>query len=427
MKTITRNKYGLFLTALGISLTSSLFVGCSTENEELTIDNELHSNSSSLAIPTIGKVYTISNLKSGRTLDIQGASNSDEANLQLWGTDINTSATNRQWEIINGSDGYIRLKGVDSGKVLQTESNTSNGENVYQYEYNELAWQEWELTDVGDGYYSIINRNSDKALRATGTNNGSNVEVWKWKNWKSQKWFFTEIGDLNTPPTSFIDTNDGTFNLNDFQIESSSHLSSSTSTTTTSWSFNDQDILGSEWYYLSNNDYYLKSAPYKGKRTELKEYPGIESSLNTDKVLTYEASVEDISENGITIAQVHNRFKESDDYKSRRPLLRVYIEDGKIRIKKTSNDLTNSSGSYDPVTIGPSISEGSKFKVQLTTGNEKVNVKVETNNDTLDEDFTPYTGGNYNDYKNYFYFKAGVYTEGYDSEPKITFYSFEKE
>ena len=140
-----------------------------------------------------------------------------------------------------------------------------------------------------------------------------------------------------------------------------------------------------------------------------------------DKTLKYEASVTDIPENGVTIAQLHNRGSGV-----KRPYIRVFIDnDRKIKIKETTNDLTNSSGQWDETPDEDTLpyTAGDKFKVQLTVDNGTLNVKVETNDGTLEQDFTPNVTNN--DYDDTYYFKAGVYTEGDDTEPVIRFYSFE--
>ena len=154
------------------------------------------------ATPTVGNTYTIQNLESGRTLDIVNGSNSNGANLQLWGTDVNTSATHRQWEIISTGGSYVRLKGVDSGKSLEVAGGSnSNGANVNQRAYGGTTHQQWQILSVGGGYFRLKGRDSGKSLTAAGTSNGSNVYQWAYSGWDSQKWFFTEVGGSSNPPS----------------------------------------------------------------------------------------------------------------------------------------------------------------------------------------------------------------------------------
>ena len=311
-------KNALFINALSktllVAITSTFLITSCTKDESIDESIGLNSSSSSFATPVNGNIYTIKDLNSGRTLDIENKSNSNGANLQLWGRNANTANTHRQWEIINTNDGYVRLRGIDSRKTLEvSEGSNSNGANVHQWTYEGTTHQEWEIISVGDGYFRLKNRDSGKSLTASGgTANGSNVSQYSYIGDNNQKWFFTKVGSIESSNTEeeivtpvstpeiidtqdvidnddsnndFISTNDGVFSLNDFQIESSSHLSSTTSTKTTSWSYNESDIFGSEWYNVIGNDYYLKSAERDGKRTEFKEHPGKERSLNSKKNL----------------------------------------------------------------------------------------------------------------------------------------------
>ncbi len=146
------------------------------------------------ATPVVGGIYVIENFKSGRTLDVAGASNSNRANVQLWGTNTSSAPTHRQWEVISTSNGYVRLRGVDSQKTLQTGKQTSNGSNVNQFAWANVTWQQWKINSNGNNLFSLQNRYSGKVLRAEGTSNGSNVGIWRWRNWKTQKWYFHEVG-----------------------------------------------------------------------------------------------------------------------------------------------------------------------------------------------------------------------------------------
>ncbi|WP_025742425.1 RICIN domain-containing protein [Aquimarina pacifica] len=185
-------------------LLAALLFSCTNETlEETDIDITTDAVIESKATPAVGKTYTIKNLKSGRTLDIANKSNNNGANLQLWGTNANTTGTHRQWQILSVGDGYVRLKGVDSGKSLEVSAGSnSNGANVQQWAYAGTTHQEWQILSVGDGYFRLKNRDSGKSLWAQGTANGSNVAQYAYKGWQSQKWFFTEVGGSSNPPTT---------------------------------------------------------------------------------------------------------------------------------------------------------------------------------------------------------------------------------
>lgn len=153
--------------------------------------------------PQVGKIYTITCASNGRTLDIASGSNNNGANLQVWGTNPNTTATHRQWEIISTSGSYVRLKGVDSGKSLEVSGGSnSNNANVQQWAYQGTTHQQWQILSVGSGYFRLKNRDSGKSLRVTGSSNGSNAHQYAYDGSQSQKFYFTEVGGSSTPPTN---------------------------------------------------------------------------------------------------------------------------------------------------------------------------------------------------------------------------------
>lgn len=202
----------------------------------------------------------------------------------------------------------------------------------------------------------------------------------------------------------------GVFNLEDFQIETS-WLSGEKSRKTDS--FPATKIDDKPWYNKEGGSYILKSLRTDGNRTEWKEIPGKQASLKTYKNLQYVAQVENIPENGLTVAQVHNRGG------VKRPLLRVYIDkDRYIKIKVTVTNPTQASSSYDKIK-GPYYKEGSKFKVDVVTIKGKISVKVKTTSGVMDEIITP--SRDWKPFSDSYYLKAGVYTEGDDIGPQSTF------
>ncbi len=118
------------------------------------------------------------------------------------------------------------------------------------------------------------------------------------------------------------------FNLSTLQIE-------------TSWNTPDRSTVSedattygpTDYYYMDNDLMILVSKEEDGKRTELKEAPGQERALTVPKTLSYTATIHNIPENGVTIAQVHNRGNGV-----LRPLVRVYIDDDlKVKYKLTDD------------------------------------------------------------------------------------------
>ncbi len=134
------------------------------------------------------------------------------------------------------------------------------------------------------------------------------------------------------------------------------------------------------------------------------------------KTLSYTASIHNIPENGVTIAQVHNRGNGV-----LRPLVRVYIDDDLI-VKYKLTDDPDSPSDYTTIT-GPLYQEGDPISVTVTLENGTASFLTTTTSGSVEETFTP--SAKWVPYTTSFYLKSGVYTEGNDTRPEIHFSEFE--
>lgn len=208
-------------------LTGLVLTSCSSEKEEL--ENVLQSeNISNRTTPVVGGVYTLINVSRGRTLEIAEGSNADGANAQVNGTDINTSITHRQWEIISVGDEFVRLRNIDSRRTLEIENGSNlNGANAQQIAYANQTHQEWEILSIGDEIFRLRNRDSRKTLRALSS---FNVDQVSYDGSEDQQWIFTEVdsGETTSPTTNPGDEDFGldpslepweNFDLSDWSID----------------------------------------------------------------------------------------------------------------------------------------------------------------------------------------------------------------
>jgi hypothetical protein len=181
--------------------------------------------------------------------------------------------------------------------------------------------------------------------------------------------------------------------------------------------FTARDVDDEEWMdvYESGNVMMTCLAP-DGHRTELKEDTGVESSLNTFKEMSYTATLAAVPENGITVAQIHNRGGVN------RPWIRVYIDDDSIiKIKATITTPDETSSEYNTY-VGPEYTVGDDYSVKITTQNGSATFEIITNEITFTETLIPSDA--WSNYSNDYYLKAGVYTEGDDIEPVLEISSF---
>lgn len=191
----------------------------------------------------------------------------------------------------------------------------------------------------------------------------------------------------------------------------------------TSWNTPDRSTISElastfnaiDFFFMENHSMVLISKESDGKRTELKEPRGEEKSLNAYKKLDYTAKVDFIPENGVTIAQVHNRGNGVI-----RPLVRVYIDNDR-KIKFRLSDDPEGDSTFITI-IGPDYEEGSVFSVMVLIEKGEAEFSIETTSGSKKHTFRP--SNNWQQYSTSYYSKSGVYTEGDDTKPKISFSAF---
>lgn len=173
----------------------------------------------------------------------------------------------------------------------------------------------------------------------------------------------------------------------------------------------------------SNGKIWLKSLKGDGHRTELKENSGKENNLKKYKKMEFKAQYYNIPEHGVTIGQVHNRHGDV-----KRPLARLYIDsDNKIKIKETLTTPNDGTSTYKIYTKSqmPAVESGKLVRVIIWTGlgnKRRATIRVIYEDVTWTQHI--WADEDWNDYTDKYYLKAGVYTEGNDVQPKVTYSSF---
>ena len=215
MKQFFKEKKG-FATAqvVGSILGALSIFSCSSDTIDEQVNFEASNVNQIFSAPTTGIFYTIQNRNSGRFMEIADASNADEANLRQSGTSVTPTETHRMWEIFNTTNGFIRIRGVDSRRSLEVRNGSnSNGANVEQRAFGGLTHQEWEILPTNNGYFRIRSRDSRKTMAVeNGSNvNGANIEIDTWDGSDRFQWAFIEVGnEVADEPSS----NENEFGLN---------------------------------------------------------------------------------------------------------------------------------------------------------------------------------------------------------------------
>lgn len=154
--------------------------------------------------------YSITNRSSGKALGIVGNSTADSAMVEQRTL---TGAAGQSWQFVDTGDGYFKIKNVNSGKFMNISgASTAEGAQAIQYTSSTSTNQQWQLISVGDGYYKIKNRNSGKVLSVSGSSGadgalivqGADANAW------SQNFKFDKFAPVDVAKTySIINRNSG--------------------------------------------------------------------------------------------------------------------------------------------------------------------------------------------------------------------------
>ncbi len=112
------------------------------------------------AVSGVTRNFQFVNAKSGKALEVQGASNADGASIVQ---NPANGATNQQWGLKYDGAGYFRVTNVASNKVLDVpDESTADGVKLKQWKNTDGDNQAWLLVDLGGGYVQIRNKHSNK-------------------------------------------------------------------------------------------------------------------------------------------------------------------------------------------------------------------------------------------------------------------------
>ncbi|MGW6505439.1 glycosyl hydrolase family 95 catalytic domain-containing protein [Nonomuraea angiospora] len=132
----------------------------------------------------------ITNATTGLALD-SGGNVASGANLKQWNWD---GSTNLQWQLVDLGGGWYRIVNRTNGMVVDSWGNTANGANARQAAWGGGNNQQWRLNSTGNGRYQIINRGTGTALDGMGNSTaGSTVAMWTPNNSTNNQWTITGV------------------------------------------------------------------------------------------------------------------------------------------------------------------------------------------------------------------------------------------
>jgi alpha-L-fucosidase len=132
----------------------------------------------------------ITNGTSGLALD-SGGNVASGSNLKQWSYD---GSNNLQWQMVNLGNGYYRIVNRTNGMVADSWGNTANGAPARQTTWNGGNNQQWQLRSAGSNRYQIVNRGTGTALDGSGsTTAGSTVVLWAPNSSTNNQWTITGV------------------------------------------------------------------------------------------------------------------------------------------------------------------------------------------------------------------------------------------
>lgn len=140
-----------------------------------------------------GEYYITSALSSSLSLDVQGSTGENMANVQVWNNRLEDMDT---FKVEYQGKGCYKIYLSDVERCLDLENNNPySGSNVQLYDKNTSTAQQWIIKFVGDGYYNIISKSSGLAIDSTGGNksDGNNIQAYLVNSSTAQKWRFIPV------------------------------------------------------------------------------------------------------------------------------------------------------------------------------------------------------------------------------------------
>nr|WP_246256037.1 family 43 glycosylhydrolase [Isoptericola halotolerans] len=145
-----------------------------------------------------GTWYVLTNVHSGKAMDVYETSTADGARIGQWSR--NDGAW-QQWRFLDSGDGWYRLQSRHSGKVVDVSGrSTADGADGVQWRDTGAANQQFRLADSPGGAVRLINRHSGKALEVWewSTADGARVSQFSDTGGANQQWRLTPV-EAGTP------------------------------------------------------------------------------------------------------------------------------------------------------------------------------------------------------------------------------------
>jgi hypothetical protein len=143
-------------------------------------------------VPPALTYYRITNVNSGKVIDVIGQSTANNAEVKQYTWN---GGGNQKWAFEDAGSGFFRLVNQNSGKCLDVASaSTANGANIIQYTCGSGANQQWQWVATGSGF-QLRARHSGKCLDVVNAGTGDSVDIQQFTcgSGTNQQWNRTQV------------------------------------------------------------------------------------------------------------------------------------------------------------------------------------------------------------------------------------------
>lgn len=141
--------------------------------------------------PASERDYSIINSGSGYALDVRGNSTDNGANITQWRYKANL---NQQFHLTDLGNGYWSIKALHSNKAVDVAGQSeADGANILQWAYHGGNNQQWQLKRSAAGSYAVVSRHSGKAMSVANATLGGNVFQQSDQSSSNQLWYFNPV------------------------------------------------------------------------------------------------------------------------------------------------------------------------------------------------------------------------------------------
>ncbi len=192
------------------------------EEEQIEIEEDVEENGIELLSMESdeiqdGTYYIRTALNPIMIFDIADVSMQNQAKVQIWEKPNPEDLTdNQKFQITSIGNGYYTIEAKHSGKVLDVPgAGTANGTLVQQYDSNGSDAQQWVIKRTADGYFNIISKCNGLYIDIPGANasNGVRINLYEGNGSQAQKFELVEVdkpeeivGDVINEGTYYLST-----------------------------------------------------------------------------------------------------------------------------------------------------------------------------------------------------------------------------